>query len=397
MAVEKTNKREGSTGDFNGDLDVNDNPPTRKELDNVADLPVLDAKGKSHTFKSLYTPPTNNERSRILIIFIRHFFCGNCQEYLRSLSSSLPPSALTTLDPPTKIIVIGCGQPDLIPMYIRETQCTYPIYADPTKQLYARLGMTRTLNLGNKSPQYMQYSLPSAMIRAIYQGLKAGRDAFKGGDYWQVGGEFIFEDVDGNGRPEITWCHRMKNTRDHAEVPDVRRRLDLDGARPPLRKTFTSGIRRSSSQLKQNLSDRRRSWGGSVSRSRDRAEKSSPEGSMMDKVKEDPHEKEAEKNSEGEKRNNITSGIRRSSSQLKRNFSDRRRSWGGSVSRSRDRAEKSSPEGSTMEDVKEDRKGEEAEMNSEDALKGLEGRKTNGAVPTNHNGALLMNGNGQAA
>ncbi|KAL8662767.1 MAG: hypothetical protein Q9202_004459 [Teloschistes flavicans] len=296
MAVEKTTKPKASTEDFTGDVNANDKIPTRKELDKVADLPVLDPDGKPHTFKSLYTPSNKNERSRTLIIFIRHFFCGNCQEYLRSLCSSLPPSTLSALDPPAKIVVVGCGQPNLIPMYVRETECTYPIYADPSKQLYARLGMTRTLSLGNKSPEYMQYSLPSAVVRAIYQGLRAGRDAFKGGDYFQVGGEFLFEDVDdGNGEAAVSWCHRMKNTRDHAEVPEIRRRLGLDGARPPLRKTFTSGIRRSSSQLKRNLSDRRRSWGGSVSRSRDRADKSSPEGSMMEKVKEVTREEEDEK------------------------------------------------------------------------------------------------------
>ncbi|KAL9583546.1 MAG: hypothetical protein Q9212_002637 [Teloschistes hypoglaucus] len=229
MAVEKMTKLKASTDDFTGDIQVNDNLPTRKELDKVADLPVLDENGKPHSFKSLYTPSNKTERSRTLIIFIRHFFCGNCQEYLRSLSSSLPPSALTALDPPTKIVVIGCGQPNLIPMYVRETECTYPIYADPSKQLYARLGMTRTLSLGNKSPQYMQYSLPSAVVRAIYQGLRAGRDAFRGGDYFQVGGEFIFEhppsssssssDGKATTTTTVSWCHRMKNTRDHAEAP----------------------------------------------------------------------------------------------------------------------------------------------------------------------------------
>ena len=168
-------------------------------------------------------------------------------------------------------------------MYARDTECPFPIYADPSKELYARLGMIRTLSLGPKRPQYMQYSLPSAMVRSIYQGLKAGRSAFKGGDYWQVGGEFIFEDG------QIIWCHRMRNTRDHAEIPETRRQLGLDGAKPPLRKTFSSGIRRSSSQLQRRLSDRRKSW----SRSRDRTEKSSPEGSMMERVKEDKGAEEA--------------------------------------------------------------------------------------------------------
>ncbi|KAL8860313.1 MAG: hypothetical protein Q9178_003284 [Gyalolechia marmorata] len=281
MAVETATQSVGPTAEFNGDIDVNHNTLRRKDLERVAELPVLDKDGKPHAFKSLYAP-INDDRSRTLIIFIRHFFCGNCQEYLRSLSSSVTPDVLRSLTPPMNIRIIGCGQPDLISMYARETECPYPIYADPSKKLYAQLGMTRTLNLGPKAPQYMQYSLPSAVIRSIYQSLKTGRGAFKGGDYWQVGGEFIFDDG------EVTWCHRMKNTRDHAEIPEMRRQLGLDGATPPLRKTFSSGIRRSSSQLGRKLSDRRKSW----SRSRDRSEKPSPDGSMMEKVKEDQAEEE---------------------------------------------------------------------------------------------------------
>ena len=45
----------------------------------------------------------------------------------------------------------------------------------------------------------------------------------KGGNFHQVGGEFMFENE------RVTWCHRMKNTRDHAEIPEMRRVLGLDG------------------------------------------------------------------------------------------------------------------------------------------------------------------------
>lgn len=83
---------------------------------------------------------------------------------------------------------------------------------------------------------------------------------WKGGDMQQVGGEFLFEpvekatpicspDVDagekrlgegetgvngylgGTGFVEakrVVWCHRMRNTRDHAELPEVREVLGLD-------------------------------------------------------------------------------------------------------------------------------------------------------------------------
>ena len=86
--------------------------------------------------------------------------------------------------------------------------------------------------------------------------------AFSGGDYKQVGGEFLFEplgeimtspvgspmdesskkelgmpspvgiqpgQLDKTEEKRVTWCHRMRNTRDHAEVPELREVLGLDG------------------------------------------------------------------------------------------------------------------------------------------------------------------------
>ncbi len=57
--------------DFAGEVDTNHDLPTAAALREIDDLVVLDAEGKAHTFKSLYT-----SAPRVLIIFIRHFFCG---------------------------------------------------------------------------------------------------------------------------------------------------------------------------------------------------------------------------------------------------------------------------------------------------------------------------------
>jgi hypothetical protein len=48
------------------------------------------------------------------------------------------------------------------------------------------------------------------------------RDVVKGGNVFQIGGEFLFEEG------EVVWCHRMKNYRNHAEVSVIRRMLELD-------------------------------------------------------------------------------------------------------------------------------------------------------------------------
>lgn len=181
----------------------------------------------------------------------------NCQEYLRTLCSSITPDMLLTLPTPTFITVIGCGTPELIDMYIETTGCPFPVYADPTRKLYEILGMTRTLDLGKKSPEYMQSSVFSAVAHSIVQVVKNGNNALKGGNLKQVGGEFLFE----GGQP--IWCHRMRNTRDHAEMPELRRNLGLDASFTPRRKRWSIGVK----DLQKQSRSRSDSWGPARSKS----------------------------------------------------------------------------------------------------------------------------------
>ncbi|KAL5119641.1 hypothetical protein ACEQ8H_002487 [Pleosporales sp. CAS-2024a] len=240
--------------EFEGTVHVNNHVPTEEHLARVGDMLLLDAQGQSRPFKELYNAPHTAPRQ--LIIFIRHFFCGNCQEFLRTLSSSITPEDVLALPTPTFITVIGCGKPALIPMYAETTKCPFPIYADPTRKLYDLLGMTRTYQLGTK-PSYMQTNLLINSVQSIFQGLSAGKNATKGGDMKQVGGEFLFE----NG--ECTWVHRMRNTRGHSEIGELRTLLGLDGTRPPpVRKRWSHNV-------KQDKPDRRSmSWGRLRSKSR---------------------------------------------------------------------------------------------------------------------------------
>ncbi|MCJ1427376.1 hypothetical protein MMC29_005279 [Sticta canariensis] len=274
MVTRAATNPEGVTGEFKGDIEVSNKLPSKGDLERIADLPVLDDAGEAHAFKTLYS--STAEARRVLIIFIRHFFCGNCQEYLRALSSVFTPETLLELESPTQIVVIGHGQPDVIPFYVKETACPFPIYADPTKKIHTLLGMTRTLNLGNKAPEYMQDSVMVNAVKSIFQELRSGRNILKGGDLYQVGGEFLFE----NGK--VTWCHRMKNTRDHTEIPELRAVLGLDGGRPPMPKRWGTGLGRA-------LSNRRQSW----SRSRSGTRRKSPPRGVMSKVPEETRRDEA--------------------------------------------------------------------------------------------------------
>ncbi|KAL6874186.1 AhpC/TSA antioxidant enzyme domain-containing protein [Trichoderma longibrachiatum] len=246
--------------DFDGELQTNNELPSAEVQKMIEDYIVLDKDGKSRTFKSLYTG--SNVARRVLVIFIRHFFCGNCQEYLRTLSEVITPDSLLRLPISTFITVVGCGDPKLIDMYAKETGCPFPIYTDPTRQLFDALGMVKTLTMGAK-PAYTKKSTSKGIFDSIVQGLRQVPKglALKSGDHRQVGGEFLFEPLHistplstpreeqhpqfgtldkpeaGKGKVDeeraeekkITWCHRMKTTRDHAEMPELLEVLGLDG------------------------------------------------------------------------------------------------------------------------------------------------------------------------
>jgi len=130
----------------------------------------------------------------------------------------------------------------MIPHYLKTTNCPYELYADPTMGVYSALGMGKTLDLGFRKPEYIQQAAWKSVVSSVWQGLswKHGGFATKGGDFWQVGSEWLFQKTvekggegssgSGKRRWEVKWCHRMQNTRDHAELPEIRRVLGLDAA-----------------------------------------------------------------------------------------------------------------------------------------------------------------------
>jgi len=258
---------------------ITDECPDRATLAAAYNIPIYTADGTPMPFGQLYHPATATH-TRQLIIFIRHFYCGACQAYLKAISDNITMQEYFSIPIPTSIVVIGCGHPELIPFYKLKTGCPFPIYAEPSRALFKRLGMVMSLNIGTKRPEYMKDISPVAwaagQITTIRKGIKARqaelnkakieaserrrrqaeldndvaqleameeaesarsivassfgedklsirkRDVIKGGNIFQIGGEFLFEEG------EVLWCHRMKNYRNHAEVSVIRKVLELD-------------------------------------------------------------------------------------------------------------------------------------------------------------------------
>lgn len=139
-----------------------------------------------------------------------------CQDYLEELAKILPPS---TLPAKSQITIISNGHPSYINTYKSRTQTPYALYVDPSpSNLYAALELGHTQDMGTK-PKYVKKSLFQTIITGITQGVSAGRNSVRGGNFLQVGGEFLFVR---ETNWKCTWAHRMKTTRDHTEVDDLK-------------------------------------------------------------------------------------------------------------------------------------------------------------------------------
>lgn len=90
--------------------------------------------------------------------------------------------------------------------------------------------MIRTLTPGSKA-EYSKNGLLGVAVKSIVTAVsKAPLSSIaKGGDTKQVGGEFLFEPSgDGEGK-KVTWCFRMKDTRNHAPLETLKTLLDPEG------------------------------------------------------------------------------------------------------------------------------------------------------------------------
>ena len=236
--------------------------PSSQMLEKAAQQKIYDADGKAVTLESIFSQQ-DVAVERLLVIFIRHFLCGNCQEYIRRISDQMRPSSLPV---DVSIVIIGCGVPSHIHEYVRQTECPFQMYADPSTKLYDMLGMHRTLSLGNKAPEYIQHSLIKGALQSVMQGMKrmpAG-DALSAGEFSVNGGEFFFSRSEHRSRNDsslsfsdrwtVPWCHQMENTRDHTEVHEIQAILGLKTTRPSIakRQSTASAIRRSLSPKHSN-------------------------------------------------------------------------------------------------------------------------------------------------
>lgn len=62
--------------EFPSNVEVNDDIPSEEQIAKVADFPVLDVDGKEVPFRSVYEGDREKKINKVLVIFVRHFYCG---------------------------------------------------------------------------------------------------------------------------------------------------------------------------------------------------------------------------------------------------------------------------------------------------------------------------------
>ncbi|KAL4926136.1 peroxiredoxin-like family protein [Aspergillus undulatus] len=163
-----------------------------------------------------------------VVLFIRHFFCIYDQSYVRSVSQHLTDSVLQTLPHmhnrgPIQIIIIGCGNPNLIVPYVSETGTTMPVYTDPGGKLYEKLHMRRTVKGITTQPVYSGVGFWKSLGLTLRQMFSKGRKGFGGGSWDQNGGEWVIR----GGRVE--YVHRMEHVSDHLTADELLGILESQG------------------------------------------------------------------------------------------------------------------------------------------------------------------------
>ncbi|KIY73660.1 hypothetical protein CYLTODRAFT_439655 [Cylindrobasidium torrendii FP15055 ss-10] len=186
--------------------------PTNGQVAKAASLNLIAPSGLRIAFGSIF------EKKRAVVIFLRHFWCQHCQDYMAALASLVPPDA--------NIILISNGSPALVEKYTQMFGVQFPMYVDPDMRIYRALHMgVVTDNVNGDSRRgsqreeggYVRQGPILGLARVVLRALRVGMPVWeKGGDVRQLGGEFVL----GPGM-KCDWAHRMQGPRGHAPVPTV--------------------------------------------------------------------------------------------------------------------------------------------------------------------------------
>ncbi|KAG5647377.1 hypothetical protein DXG03_000445 [Asterophora parasitica] len=204
--------------------------PTPAQLARAGALTVIAFSGLRVPFASLFAT------RRTIVLFIRHFWCPLCQDYMSTVAHAARPEHMfyTTEDEERTLIdmvIISNGSSAFIPKYRQLFGLPFELYTDPSLAVYTALGMGRASPSPSPSPSsldtpataipvpprpslcsgtddacgveglerrgvldggYVRHGLVGGIAMVVVRALKTGMPVWeKGGDIQQLGGEFV--------------------------------------------------------------------------------------------------------------------------------------------------------------------------------------------------------------
>ena len=121
--------------------------PSQNQLLDISQLTVFDEFGLPRRFGHLY------ERKKTIVIFLRHSYCPNCQDYSRNEINQV-----RILPKKYRLIVITPSSWRVIKSYRSLLGVPCQMYSDPHRQLYKVLGMSFKTMYGGEEKNYVTSS-----------------------------------------------------------------------------------------------------------------------------------------------------------------------------------------------------------------------------------------------
>lgn len=186
--------------------------PTKRQLLDAASCVVVAENGIRVPFGDLFRD------QKTVVIFIRHFWCPLCQDYMFSIANTVDPQVLKQSG--INFVIISNGSYNMIKSYRQIFRTPYAVYTDPSSRLYGILGMTLK-SVEPKAEQrrgsYVRHGRAGGIAMVIANALRVGMPLWeKAGDVTQLGGEFVL----GPGMT-ASYAHRMRSRSSHAPIVRV--------------------------------------------------------------------------------------------------------------------------------------------------------------------------------
>ncbi|TKY89663.1 hypothetical protein EX895_001448 [Sporisorium graminicola] len=245
-------------------------PPSMLQLFEASQCLVYNQNGQEVLFGDLF------KKRRTLVCFLRHWWCGFCQQFAMSIRNIDPlPLKKANLD----FVIVGQGDWQVIKAYREVMQVQYPMFADPKRNVYRALGMTLRTNDANPAcarPDYASLGMTKGILVAIKKGL-FDMPIRNPGDMKLLGGDFIL----GPGL-QCSFTHRMTTADGHMDIPRILAQAGCDLSLKTPKPMFTLNEKEARAAMLAGGNSNRRGQPRSLGRSRGKKTTKSDAGGTLD-------------------------------------------------------------------------------------------------------------------